>query len=265
MSLRPRGRHRGWAPAPVADSSSAPPLLAVPSEAIRTALALLKESTDVFPPLKSAVGGVLAVWDLADRISASDENAQLLAWRLVGILDTIYNAVTAEASAISPGMLQDILKFEELLREISTAMAAQLKPGRFRRVLRLRKDESRLARFTSRLDAASEAFKIRSSTRVELTMQKMQADFSSTASVIEHTNVAVEKIQALTSVLEQANIRLRGEVHVLRSIVLFGISPVFLRYRERECVHGASSFNVHLEESFDLLQGLQHMEDPVVL
>jgi hypothetical protein len=48
-----------------------------------------------------------------------------------------------------------------LLREISTAMAAQLKPGRFRRVLRLRKDESRLARFTSRLDAASEAFKVR--------------------------------------------------------------------------------------------------------
>jgi hypothetical protein len=37
----------------------------------------------------------------------------VLAWRLVGILDAIYNAVTAEASAISPGMLQDILKFEE--------------------------------------------------------------------------------------------------------------------------------------------------------
>ncbi|KAJ6545523.1 hypothetical protein B0H19DRAFT_1167900 [Mycena capillaripes] len=251
MILRSAGRHKGWAAAAVADSSSestTPPLIALSSDAIRTALTLLRESTDVFPPLKSAVGGVLAVWDLADRISASDENAQALAWRLVGILDTIYNAVGGGVNAVSPRMLQDILKFEELLHEISTAMAAKLKQGRFHGVLRLRKHESQLARFTSRLDAASEAFKIGSSTRVELTMQKIQADLSSTASVIEHTNVAVEKIQALTSVLEQTNIRLRGEVHILRTVVLFGSSPVSLLPKGSECVHGNSLSNVHLEE-----------------
>ncbi|KAJ7192679.1 hypothetical protein GGX14DRAFT_479842, partial [Mycena pura] len=232
MNLRPAGRHKGWAPAAFGDSSSEftePRLTVESSDAIRTALTLLKESTDVFTPLKSVVGGVLAVWDLAERISAADENAQALAWRLVGILDAIYNAVGAGGSAISPGMLQDILNFEELLREISMAMAAQLKPGRFRRMLRLRKHESRLTRFTSRVDTAFEAFKIGSSTRIELTMQKVQGDLSSAASVIEHTNVAVEKIQTLTRELAQANIRLRGEVHILRSVVLFGISQYLFR------------------------------------
>jgi hypothetical protein len=110
-------------------------------------------------------------------------------------------------------------------------MEAQLKPGRFRRLLRLRKHESRLTRFTSWLDAASETFKVRlaiihfprrlnalwlqigSTTRVELVVENIQADVSSTASVLEQTNEAVEKIQAdlsstaaLANVLEQTNV-----------------------------------------------------------
>jgi len=214
-------------------ASTSPTFLTEPSHGIREFLNLVKESTDVFPPLKSAVGGVLAVWDLADRVSEFDENAKALARRAVGIFDVIYTAVGG-ASAISPGMLQDILKFEELLREISTAMEALLELGPFRRVLYLRKHESQLARFASRLDAASEAFKIGSSTRVEMAVEKMQADFASTA--------------ALASALEDTNIRLRGEVQVLRTVVLFGISPMSLPYKGRECVHGAPSFNVHIEE-----------------
>jgi hypothetical protein len=35
-------------------------------DASRTSLLALKESADAFPPLKAAVGGVLAVWDVAE-------------------------------------------------------------------------------------------------------------------------------------------------------------------------------------------------------
>ncbi|KAJ7506955.1 hypothetical protein B0H11DRAFT_1969636 [Mycena galericulata] len=242
MNLRPRGRHKWRALVAVSGSTSSssssasatPAFLAETSDAIRELLSLVKESTEVFPPLKSAVGGVLVVWDLADRMSAFDENAQALASRAVGIFDATFNAVGRSAT-ISPGMLQDILKFEELLREITTTIEAQLKPGPFRRLLRLRKHENRLAGFISRLDAASETFKIGSTTRVELAVEKIQADVSSTA--------------ALANVLEQTNIRLRGEIQVLRTVVvLFGLSPISPLYRERECVHGARSFDVQLEE-----------------
>ncbi|KAJ7909053.1 hypothetical protein B0H13DRAFT_1878072 [Mycena leptocephala] len=243
MDLRRRGRNKGRV-ASVATSShselTTSPFLTLSSDAIRTSLTLLKESTDVFPPLKSAVSGVLAVWDLADRVSTSDEDARVLAWRVVSILDAIYNAVGEGTSAtISPGMLQDVLKFEELLHEISTAMEAHLKPRWVRRMLRLRKHESQLVRFTSRLDAASEAFKIGSSSRVEVAAEKIQGSSSRVEVAVEKiqgssTRVegTVERIQALAIGLEQSNSRLRGEVQVLRTVVLFGLSPISHRYIE---------------------------------
>ncbi|KAJ7441949.1 hypothetical protein B0H11DRAFT_1932671 [Mycena galericulata] len=241
MKLRPRGRHKGRAQVPVAASTSnsstsasaTPAFLAESSDAIREFLSLVKESTDIFPPLKSAVGGVLAVWDLADvllavfRLFRIIDDLVAIASRAVAIFDSIFNAV-GRSTTISPGMLQDILKFEELLHEITTTMEAQSKP-RFRRLLRLRKQESRLTRFTSRLDAASETFKIGSTARVELVVEKIQADVSTAA---------------LANVLEQTNILLRGEIQVLRTLVLFGLSPISPLYRERECVHGAKSFDV---------------------
>ncbi|KAJ7479685.1 hypothetical protein FB451DRAFT_163871 [Mycena latifolia] len=228
MNLRPRGRHKGRVASATSSavhstSTDECTALALSSDAIRTAINLVKEAADVFPPLKSVAGGVLAVWDLADRVSASNDNAQALAWRVVGILDAIYNAVGGGTSPMPPSMLANIVKFEKLLREISTAMEEQLKQGRLRRVLHLRKRESRLTRFTSRLDAASEAFKIRSSTRVELAVEKIQADMSATAADMSST-------AALVVVVEQSNIRLRGEVQVLRTVVLFGLSPVSRGY-----------------------------------
>lgn len=72
LRLRPRGRHKGRS-APTVTEETTPV-----SDAARLALNLVREAADVFPPLKSVSGGVLAVWDLADRLSASDENATAL-------------------------------------------------------------------------------------------------------------------------------------------------------------------------------------------
>ncbi|KAJ6476065.1 hypothetical protein DFH09DRAFT_440274 [Mycena vulgaris] len=173
----------------------------------------------------------------------SDDNARVLAWRAVGILDAIYNAVGgADSAAISPDMLQEILKFEKLLREISAAMERQLKAARsFRCVLHLRRHESQLAGFASRLDAASEAFKIGSSTRVELVANRVELvvnrgelAVNRVGSAVNRVELAVDKTQADASstaapaiLLEQNNTRLRGEVQLLRTVVLFGLPPVF--------------------------------------
>ncbi|KAJ6476066.1 hypothetical protein DFH09DRAFT_1293207 [Mycena vulgaris] len=243
MNLRPRERHKGRAaPVPPPLDNTAPSFLALSSDSIRTSLDILRDSADVFPPLKSAVGGVLAVWNLADRVSMSDDNARALAWHTVGILDVIYNAVGGVNSAsISPGMLQEIVKFEQLLHEISAAMEGQLKAGRFRRILHLRRHESQLAGFSSRLDAASEAFKIGSSTRGELAVNHVGSAVNRVGSAVNRVELAVDKIQAgasstaaLAILLEENNIRLHGEVQRLRTVVLFGLPPVFHGYSESE-------------------------------
>ncbi|KAJ7689719.1 hypothetical protein B0H17DRAFT_1066111 [Mycena rosella] len=228
MNLRPRGRQKGRV-APAAAHSSGPPFAALTSDAIRESLSLLKDSADAFPPLKSAVGGVLAVWDLAERVSASDENAQVLARRAVGILDVIYNAVGGGAGPVSPEMLQEMLKFEQLLREVSAAMEEHLKAGRLRRVLHLRRQESRLAQFTARLDAAAEAFKIGSSTRTESTSTRIASTSARIESTSTRVELALEKIQADV---------LRGEVKVLRqtqTVFLFGVPPVSRGFSEGGC------------------------------
>ncbi|KAJ7266380.1 hypothetical protein B0H12DRAFT_159313 [Mycena haematopus] len=195
--------------------------LALSSDAIWMFLVALRESTDVFPPLKSAVGAVLAVWDLADRISAYDKHAQALAWRAASILYAMNSATRARsAGPISQGMLDAVLQFEGILCEICAAMEheAQLKLGPLRRVLGLQRRESRLVRFSAQLDAASDAFKIGCAARVEVAVAKIQADVAIIATSRDASSLALQ--------LEQSNTRLRGEVRVLRIVVLFGVSPV---------------------------------------
>ncbi|KAJ7740457.1 hypothetical protein DFH07DRAFT_965345 [Mycena maculata] len=256
MNLSRRGRHKGRVASAATSSASVvespSPFRALAPDVIRDAIQifihLLNKSADACPPLKSAAGGVLAVWDLADRVSASDGNAQVLAWRALDILDTIYNAVGDGSHRIPPGMLPEIQKFEKLLLEISAAMEAQLKPGWARRVLHLRRHESELARFTSRLIAVSEAFKIGSSARVELAVDKIQGSSTRVELAVVKIQADVSSTAALAGILEQSNIRLRTEVHVLRTVVLFGLSPVSHQYTGRLCVHGAPSHSVHVEE-----------------
>ncbi|KAJ7689726.1 hypothetical protein B0H17DRAFT_1134861 [Mycena rosella] len=224
MNLRPRGRRKGPV-APVAAHSSgstAPSLAALSSDAIRESLSLLKDSADAFPLLKPAVGGVLAVWDLAERVSASDENAQALARRAVGIFDVIYKAVGGGAGPVSQEMLQEMLKFKEYAQE------------------------SRLAQFTASLDAAAEAFRIGSSTRTELMSTRIESTSTGIESTSTRVERALEKIQAdvsstvtLAIALEKANIRLRGEVKVLRqtqTVFLFGFPPVSRGFSESGCM-----------------------------
>ncbi|KAJ7689728.1 hypothetical protein B0H17DRAFT_632610 [Mycena rosella] len=255
MNLRPRGRRKGPV-APLAAHSSGPPFTALSSDAIRESLSLLKDSADAFPPLKSAVGGVLAIWDLVERVSASDENAQALAHRATGILDTISKSV-GRTGSVSSEMRREIDNFNVLLAEISAAMEGHLKTGRLRRVLHLRRQESRLARFTARLDAAAEAFKIGSSARTELMSTRIESTstrieststrIASTSARIESTSsrveLALEKLQAdvsstvtLAITLEQFNTRLRGEVKFLRqTIVLFSFPPVSRGFSDSGC------------------------------
>ncbi|KAJ6505404.1 hypothetical protein C8R45DRAFT_548707 [Mycena sanguinolenta] len=148
---------------PKNDSGESPTATGLTWDAIRTMLEVANDSADVFPPLKSAVGGVVALCNLADRLAASDENAKMLVWRSVTILDTIYRAIDPDAYAIIPAhFLDGILQFEQLINEIRKAMEAIMKKNR-RGVLRiphLRRNESQLAKFTERLDSAAELFTV---------------------------------------------------------------------------------------------------------
>ncbi|KAJ7282399.1 hypothetical protein C8J57DRAFT_1499392 [Mycena rebaudengoi] len=150
------------------DSPPAQSSLALTPDAIMLSLTLLKESSDVLPPLKAVAGGVLAVWNIVQRAAAVDEEATMLAWRAFTILDAIYTAIgDPDAEALSSAALRHLIDFERLLYEIRDAMEAMTNRHAHNRVARflsrgmsLQRSESDLARFNKRLDAAAQALTV---------------------------------------------------------------------------------------------------------
>ncbi|KAJ6611960.1 hypothetical protein B0H10DRAFT_2054175 [Mycena sp. CBHHK59/15] len=196
------------------------------SDAILTSLNLLKDPADAFPPLKSVVGGVIAVWNLAERVAALDEEAQKLAWRAITILDTIYNAVgDADPQSLSPHVLQSILDFECLLNDLHKAMD-RIAKRRIHRLLYLRRTENQLASFNLRLDSMAETFTIGTLAHVGLAVDKMDVSMQKlSAELSSATDVCVA--------MKKSNIYLRGQWSHLShaytaSIHVFASPPLLL-------------------------------------
>ncbi|KAJ7936015.1 hypothetical protein B0H13DRAFT_2304088 [Mycena leptocephala] len=127
----------------------------------------LKESADAFPPLKSAVGGVIVVWDIVERAKHSKADARAIALRTKEILDVIADVVP-DGSAIPPPMLQSIGRFTLLLDDIKFQMEAIVLTGGVSRIVRLNSNERSLQGIKARLDDAYRDFLAASALRLEV-------------------------------------------------------------------------------------------------
>ncbi|KAJ7782590.1 hypothetical protein B0H14DRAFT_2959725 [Mycena olivaceomarginata] len=149
------------------------------SDIALTSLTALLESADAFPPLKSAVGGVLALWNTVERVKTSKEKAKALSRRAYKVLEALTDAVP-DPSNISPSMLMSIQCFDSVLIEACNAMAPLTKR---RRLLSLNRDEATLELFNRRLDESFQTFTIAGLTRVETQLLAIKAD----ATVVHQT------------------------------------------------------------------------------
>ncbi|KAJ6577774.1 hypothetical protein B0H19DRAFT_1062353 [Mycena capillaripes] len=140
-----------------------------------TSLTALRESADAFPPLKSAVGGVLALWNTAERVKTSKERAQALSRRAYEVLEALTDAVP-DPTNIHPSMLVSIQRFDDVLREARDAIAPLTKRRRLvSSVLSLNRDEATLELFNRRLDESFQTFTIAGLTRVETRLLAIEA------------------------------------------------------------------------------------------
>ncbi|KAJ7733457.1 hypothetical protein B0H16DRAFT_1696129 [Mycena metata] len=92
---------------------------------------------------------------LRGRVSEYDANAEGLAWRAFDILDAILNVSGGGVGPVSPAMLDAIETLVRLLHEISAAMQRELELGR----LNMQSRHSPLPQFIARLDVIFEVFK----------------------------------------------------------------------------------------------------------
>ncbi|KAJ7217457.1 hypothetical protein C8J57DRAFT_1598650 [Mycena rebaudengoi] len=173
----------------------------------------LKESTDIFPPLKSMIGGVLAVLNIAQRVAEIDENAQMLAWRVITILNIIYNAIgETDSETLSSSLLQQMVDFEHLLNEMHHAMSQIQRWSRMRRLLHLHRAEDDLQRFNSRLDATTQALTLGAVTRVEVAVEKVHLDLATVHAELSTVSLALEKANVVTH-------QLHDQVKFFRAVV----------------------------------------------
>ncbi|KAJ7717815.1 hypothetical protein B0H16DRAFT_1740387 [Mycena metata] len=180
---------------------------------LSTSLLALKESADAFPPLKSAVGGVLAVWDIADRAKQAKSDACDIALRAEKILDVITDAVP-NPSNIPPPMLQRIKRFTVLLEEIRYPMEAIAFTSSISRIVHLRRNERALQGIKAELDEAYHDFLAASALRVE-TQQAGIADRQAAQQTLlasQQTETHIAATSALRVEAQQAEIAVQQTV-----------------------------------------------------
>ncbi|KAJ7141616.1 hypothetical protein C8R46DRAFT_581795 [Mycena filopes] len=182
-------------PAPTAlqvPAVSSPKPSALP-DVLSTSLLALKESADVFPPLKSAVGGVLAVWDIAERAKRCKSDAADIAKRTEEIICLIADIVP-DPSAIPGPMLKSIESFTSLLTDICATMEKLLLSRGISRVMHLNSTERALQEVKSRLDDAYRDFLVASTLRVEVQQAEIAVEHKALA---VQTHIAVEQFASV--------------------------------------------------------------------
>ncbi|KAJ7206156.1 hypothetical protein C8J57DRAFT_1734461 [Mycena rebaudengoi] len=132
-----------------------------------TSLHALKESADAFPPLKSAVGGVVAIWHIAERAKRSRTEARDIALRTKKIVDLIADAVP-DPSEIPLSMLLSIDRFTFALDEIRCGMEAIELSGSLSCLVHLNHHDRTIQGIKTRLDAEYRDFLAASALRVEV-------------------------------------------------------------------------------------------------
>ncbi|KAJ7138945.1 hypothetical protein C8R46DRAFT_605174 [Mycena filopes] len=124
------------------------------SDVLYTSLDALRESSDAFPPLKSAVGGVMALWEMAKRAKHSKADARGLALGAQEILDVLVDAVPDDPSTITPAMLFSIQRFIDVLDDSTRAVESIALAGSFSRAMRHKRNEETLQDIKRRLNEA---------------------------------------------------------------------------------------------------------------
>ncbi|KAJ7434880.1 hypothetical protein B0H11DRAFT_2115934 [Mycena galericulata] len=162
-------------------------------DALRTTLFALKESADAFPPLKSAVSGVIALCDIAERSKHSKSEALDIALRTKEILDVVADAVP-DVTKIHPGMRTSIERFAVLLDDIRCRMEVVALTGRVSRLVHLNRNECMLRSIRSQLDEAYQDFSVAAALRIEVQQVNL-------ALQQENIQVDVEKVAVATTAL----------------------------------------------------------------
>ncbi|KAF7369294.1 hypothetical protein MVEN_00257200 [Mycena venus] len=196
------------------------------SDILWTSLLALKESADAFPPLQSAVGGVIALCDIAERAKHSKADACAIAIRTKEIIDVVADAVP-DGSVISPPMLRSIERFTVLLEEIGSSMEVIALTGGVSRIVHLNRNERALKAMKTRLEDTYWDFLAASALRLEVGQTQLAIQQEKFGVQQDQIHLDLKTVSETTS---NVALELRQLLFQARVAVLFGrplIRPLF--------------------------------------
>ncbi|KAF4613718.1 hypothetical protein D9613_007954 [Agrocybe pediades] len=119
-------------------------------KAMEAALRLLEKSADAFPPLKSAIGGLVACLDLAKNVIGNQEEYVKLTEEFKEMADTLAPWASKLVEADAGGSIALILKSIE---EELAVIKCQLERGKFKRAVEATDDQSTIVRQYRKIDS----------------------------------------------------------------------------------------------------------------
>ncbi|KAJ7572391.1 hypothetical protein C8J56DRAFT_1035363 [Mycena floridula] len=172
----------------------------------RTSLMALKESADAFPPLKSAVGSVLALWDIVEKMQSCKAHGQDLACRCVSILETL---AALDPTNISPEMLKGIDGFKRLVTEIAQELSKHNRAMIFAQLAHLNRNLGRFETLSRKLDDASSLFVVATAGRIEASTTQINARLETSTMQINASN---HEIQTAVNRTDLSTIEIKAQI-----------------------------------------------------
>lgn len=173
QALPPGGR-----PKPLITTKSTSTFHALPL--VKDFVAGLRESADAFPPLKSVVGGVLYIWQLAEQVKSNRKQAEALAERakeLVTLVTDLMRLIDNPEN-MPPDMCLALELFASTLTEISTFMEQLSHQKGISRFLDRSKHQEQLSQYALRLSEVERDFQLCSIVRLEQRLYGLGRDIS---------------------------------------------------------------------------------------
>ncbi|KAI0319549.1 hypothetical protein OF83DRAFT_1082190 [Amylostereum chailletii] len=127
------------------------------SDTLLCGLEALKESSDAFPPLKSAVCGIMFIVNHAKKSKANKAAVEGIYRRIDEIQDSLVRAVP-DVGDLSPAQQRAIEAFDGAVQLVCKEMESMFKQGRLSRFVRAGKHNDKLGEFARRLGDADATF-----------------------------------------------------------------------------------------------------------
>ncbi|KZT67318.1 WD40 repeat-like protein [Daedalea quercina L-15889] len=179
-------------PQPSADTEAQSSPVATGLAAFKTTLSLVEKVSDVFPPLKAAVGGLLGVFELVEQAGDVQADFNTIASRIEELVEMLGKYQSQSSNGLDE-MKKHADELTHKLNRLQETMEGKRKRNAFLRMVFASDDSKEVTRCLGDVDHAVTAFHTRISVNIDAKIDRMDRSINSI-----HRSVQLAKLSPVT-------------------------------------------------------------------